>query len=383
MGDLEGLLLVVAAIYLAECVVWVPRGAVVFHRYWIKTWRLLHPSAVIGNERGGLFLANPLPPFGTVLVSPQFMLSLSPEAAYSYTAACINPNWRPVQLARHVFWEAIQSVAVDGKAILVNAEPFLRAPSPLAARPLADFLRRVRSLKPGERAAAIRKRVDEAFDSQTISARLAQCQTLARPVRLLANVLFAYVFVLAPMLVWQFGFGHLGWALLAGLLAQTITAALLFRRAHRALFPDASAERFTPFVTMLLAPPTAIRAHDLLSRHLLEPFHPLAVAQVLCPPHRFEEFARRTLLDLRFPMLPICPAATPEAARTEQWSRQAVLETAEKFIQRAGLRPEELLKPPARAEPRNLSYCPRCGGQFLSVELTCGDCGGRPVERFS
>src|SRR6266700_1553769 len=102
MGDLEGLLLVVAAIYLAECVVWVPRGAVVFNRYWIKTWRLLHPSAVIGNERGGLFLANPLPPFGTVLVSPLFMLS--PEAAYSYTSACINPNWRPVQLARHVFW---------------------------------------------------------------------------------------------------------------------------------------------------------------------------------------------------------------------------------------------------------------------------------------
>jgi hypothetical protein len=383
MGDLEGLLLVVAAIYLAECVVWVPRGAVVFHRYWIKTWRLLHPSAVIGNERGGLSLANPLPPLGTVLLSRQFMVSLSPEAAYSYTAACINPHWRPVQLARHVRWEAIQSVEVDGKAVFVNAEPFFRAPSPLAARPLADFLRRLHSLKVPERESAIRKKLEEAFDNEEISARLAEYQALARPVRWLANLLFAYVFVLAPMLVGAFGFGHLGWALLAGLLAQTITAAMLFRRAHRALFPDASAERFTPFVTMLLAPPTAIRAHDLLSRHLLEPFHPLAVAQVLCSPERFEEFARRTLLDLRFPMLPICPAGTPEAARTEQWSRQAVLGAAEKCIQRAGLRPEKLLQPPAPAEPRNLSYCPRCGGQFLSVELTCGDCGGRPLERFS
>jgi hypothetical protein len=383
MGDLEGLLLVVAAIYLAECVVWVPRGAVVFHRYWIKTWRLLHPSAVIGNDRGGLFLANPLPPLGTILLSRQFMVSLSPEAAYSYTAASINPNWRPIQLARHVGWEAILSVEVDGKAVFVNAKPFFRALSPSAARLLAGFLRRVSALKASEREAAIRQRLAEAFDGEKISARLAESQTLARPVRWLANVLFAYVFVLAPILVWQFGFGHLGWALLAGLLAQTITAALLFRRAHRALFPDASAERFTPFVTMLLAPPTAIRAHDLLSRHLLERFHPLAVARVLCPSRRFEEFARRTLLDLRYPMLPICPAATTEAARTEEWSRQAVLEAAEKFIERVSLRPEELLKPPAPAEARNLAYCPRCGGQFLSVELTCGDCGGRPLERFS
>src|SRR5713226_4127293 len=159
MGDLEGLLLVVAAIYLAECVVWVPRGAVVFHRYWIKTWRLLHPSAVIGNDRGGLFLANPLPPLGTVLLSRQFMVSLSPEAAYSYTAASINPNWRPVQLARHVRWEQIQSVEVEGKAVFVNAEPFFRAASPLAARPLADFLRRLRSLNAPERESAIRKRL--------------------------------------------------------------------------------------------------------------------------------------------------------------------------------------------------------------------------------
>src|SRR5258708_36785352 len=121
MGDLEGLLLVVAAIYLAECVVWVPRGAVVFHRYWIKTWRLLHPSAVIGNDRGGLFLANPLPPLGTGLLSRQFMVSLSPEAAYSYTAASINPNWPPTQLARHLGWEAIQTVRVGVQAVCVKA----------------------------------------------------------------------------------------------------------------------------------------------------------------------------------------------------------------------------------------------------------------------
>src|SRR5260370_36730359 len=117
----------------------------------------------MGMAAGGLSRANPLPPLGTVLLSRQFMVSLSPEAAYSYTAASINPNWRPVQLARHARWEAIQSVEVDGKTVFINAEPFFRALSPSAARLLAGFLRRVSALKAREREAAIRQSLAEAF----------------------------------------------------------------------------------------------------------------------------------------------------------------------------------------------------------------------------
>src|SRR5260370_6314697 len=154
----------------------------------------------MGMAAGGLSRANPLPPLGTVLLSRHSRVWLWPEAAYSYSAASINPNWRPVQLARHARWEAIQSVEVDGKTVFINAEPFFRALSPSAARLLAGFLRRVSALKAREREAAIRQRLSEAFASEKISPRLAESPTLAPPARRLADVLFPYGFGLAPVL---------------------------------------------------------------------------------------------------------------------------------------------------------------------------------------
>ena len=135
-------------------------------------------------------------------------------------------------------------------------------------------------------------------------------------------------------------------------------------------------------VTMLLAPPAAIRAPDLLARHLLENFHPLAVVPVLCSPGGFKSVARQALLDLRYPLLPVCPTNEPEPMATEHWFRAARQEAAEQFVQRAGLKPEELTAMPGPTEPANQSCCPRCGAQFVRRTGTCLDCGGRQIEPF-
>src|SRR5262245_15542754 len=113
MGDLESLLLILAAIYLTECVVWVRRGGVAIHRFWGKVWRVWHPGTLLANDRGAVFLANPLPPFGNVLLSHQSATSLSPEAALSFSAACINPNWRTPQPALLVKWSDVKTVGFE------------------------------------------------------------------------------------------------------------------------------------------------------------------------------------------------------------------------------------------------------------------------------
>ena len=60
MGELESLLLVLALIYLSECLVWVRRGALAFGTWRGKHFGILHPGAILANQRGGLLLANPL-----------------------------------------------------------------------------------------------------------------------------------------------------------------------------------------------------------------------------------------------------------------------------------------------------------------------------------
>jgi hypothetical protein len=382
MGELESLLLLLALIYLSECLVWVRRGALAF-----ASWRGdrfgLQPSGTwMGNQRGGLLLSNPLPPLGTVFIVPDLPLSLAPAAVFAYSSVCLDPAGRPWQTARHLSFGEVRNVAVDGRKLLVNGKVFLKAASTFSARWLAESLRRLRKSTEPDRAAAIKQILNESLDADMLTARWRVLQKCARPIRILSNGLFVYLFLVVVPLIWRFGFGQFGLWLLVGMLAQTIAIAVLFRRAHQSLYPDAGEERLKAFLTMLLAPPSAIRAPDLLARHLLENFHPLAVAQVLCSPGRFKSFARQALLDLRYPLLPVCPTNEPEPMATEQWFRSARQEAAEKFVQRAGLKPDELTAMPGPTEPANQSCCPRCGAQFIRCTGTCLDCGGRPLQPF-
>jgi hypothetical protein len=195
-------------------------------------------------------------------------------------------------------------------------------------------------------------------------------------VRGLSNALLGYVFGVAPVVIWHFGF-KLSWlGLLAGLLGLTSATAFCFFRAHRALYPDAEDERFTQTLTILLAPTTAMRAHDALSRPLMEGFHPLAIASVLLPEKDFRDFARRVLLDLRQPALPPCPNDNQAARETELQARSALRSAAEEFLKKAGVGPGDLCGPPAPADESCRAYCPRCDAQFITVEGKCADCGG-------
>ena len=382
MGELESLLLVLALIYLSECLVWVPRGALAFASWRGSRFGLRPAGTWMGNQRGGLLLSNPLPPLGTVFIVPDLPLSLTPAAVFAYSSVCLDPAGRPLQTARHLSFKEIRNIAADGRKLLVNGELFLKATSTFSARWLAELLRRLRKTPEHERAAAIRQMLHESLDTEKLSARWRDFQTRVRPILILSNGLFVYLFLVVAPLILRFGFGQFGLWLLVGMLAQTITIAVLFRRAHKSLYPDAGEERLKPFLTMLLAPPAAIRAPDVLARHLLEHFHPLAVAQVLCSPDQFKNFARQTLLDLRYPLLPVCPTNEPESLATEQWFRAARQGAVEKFIQRAGLKPDELTAMPGPTEPANQSCCPRCGAQFVTRTGTCSDCGGRALEPF-
>jgi hypothetical protein len=207
-------------------------------------------------------------------------------------------------------------------------------------------------------------------------------QTWVRPVQLLTNALFLYLLLLVPVLIWQVGLKRTWLGLLVGLLALTSTTALLFRRAHRSLYPEAEDDRFTHVLTVLLSPATAIRAHDLLSRGLLETFHPLAVIQAFCPPGTFRAHAEKVLLDIRFPAGPVTAAGGPEAEAVRRISRSVLQAAVEAFLRQSGIDPEELVKPPVPADDTCRAYCPRCRAQFIRRDGTCPDCVGVALVEF-
>jgi hypothetical protein len=382
MTELELLFLVLVLIYGWECTCWVPRGSVLLRSWLGRRWRLGHPGEVLGNQRGGLLLAPPLPPLGTVLTANQYPLSLSPEAALAYVAPSINPGWRPTQTGRLIRWAEVREVRTSGKAVLVNGNLFLKAASPSFAACVAGQLRQLSQLQPSMRQSAIEAFLTQSLDPGAVQRRWQEFRKLTARVRVVTNLLFGYLFVLAPLLIWFLGLRLCWLGLLVGLLALTTTTAVSFHRAHKALYPAAEDERFTHTVILLLSPATTIRAQDVLSRPLLESFHPLALAKVFCPEQEFRAFARSVLREIRFPGLPVCPGAEPAAQRAESHAREALQRAVEAFLKQSGLSLEELAQPPAPADDTCRAYCPRCLSQFTEAAGTCADCGGRALVAF-
>lgn len=382
MSEVQLLFLVLAAFYGWECACWVRRGSVAFSTWLGRNWRARHPGTLLGNQRGGFIFAAPLPPLGTLLTASQFPLSLSPEGMLAAVATSVNPGWRPPQSEIFFPFPEIREIGTRGRKLFINGELALKTSSAELARQFAKEVQQLVKLSPPQREAALNEGTRAALDARHVEDRWSVFQKLSRPVRLFGNALFAYLFLVAPGLIWQFGF-KLSWlGLLIGLFALTTATAVLFHRAHRALYAQAEDERFTHTLTILLAPMTAMRAHDALSRPLFETFHPLALAKVFLPTNDFHDFSRRVLLDLRHPALPVCSSAEPAAHATEFYARTTLRHAVESFLTQSGVEPDELCRPPASMDASCRAYCPRCRAQFTKASGTCVDCGGLALVAF-
>jgi hypothetical protein len=264
--------------------------------------------------------------------------------------------------------------------VIFSKHTLLKAPSARLARDLAFTLHRLASIPPNQRTPAIRDLFEGRLDRANFQRTWERFGQSSRTLRWLCNGLFIYVFIIVPGIIYFVGLNRCWLPLLLCLVTITSSIALHFRRAHSALYPEEHDERFTQSLTILLAPTTAIRALDLLARPLLERFHPLLIASAFCPQELFLTFARRVLLDLRQPALPICPLTDPAAIRMEQFSRETWLLVIEQFLCKTGLDLTDLTRAPVAADDSCHSYCPRCQTQFVWTSGQCADCGGVPLR---
>jgi hypothetical protein len=383
MTELQLLLLIFTLIYLWECVCWINRGSVGFLTWFGRRWSIAHPASLIGNQSGGFILASPLPPLGTVLIGNQYPLSISPDAVLAYVATCVNPGARPTQSAKLFKFEDIRKVEALGKKVRINGELLLKVSSATYASHIAQQLNELAKLATGKREAALKEMVRDRFDTKAVSDQWQKLREQSANIRTLTNSLVVYLFIFVPAFIWRFGF-HMTWlSLLIGLLGFTIATAIFFRAAHKTFYPAAEDDRFTHFLTILLSPATTIRAHDTLSRPLLERFHPVAIAKVFCSEENFRAYASIILREIRYPALPICPNNDPAAQEAERFSRFLLEKTVEEFLKQNNVSLKKLLQPPAPGDLTCVSYCPRCLAQFTTLDGKCDDCGGLSLLPFS
>ena len=373
IGEGETLLFVLILLYLSECLIWVKRESVAFVSAW-RRWRLASPSSWLGNARGGLLFLNPLPPSGKVFLSHLSPVSISPSGVCALNVQTLPSEARsPYQTGEFLPFGKIKEAGVDGTFLTINDERFAKCATAKQARTLASLIATMTKASASKREGIARNWIAKQYSASDATALLKEAQTLIKPIKSLGLILFVFLFVLTPLLGGFFGLMTLIIPVAIVMVALAVEIAILFRRAHKKLFPAESSERLESLVKMILCPPVAIRAADILSKNLLAEFSPIVLAEVLTRSGE-RQFVRSVILDLKHPLGHELSDAS--AVETVMWAANEQLNVCDRYA-----KPDELSAPTQR-EDNSISYCPRCRCQFVVAAVECPDCPGVRVLEF-
>ena len=353
--------LVLLAMYLSECIAWVPDTGFAFRARPGRPWRRASdPFCVLGERWRGMS-AGWIPGTGGIAVAEAGPPPLSPHGV----CACAETG--PAEALRY---EDLGPLETDGVTVRAGSRVIARAGSPRQARRIRELLERLQTGEPREE--LIRAEHDRLLDTREARRRTARHRLCARPLAWITRALAAALFVVLPagLLV---GGMRAGAPLLAVALVLTGVAVWRFRALlHRAGGGRPTAERL---ITMLLMPPAAIRADDFLARDLFGGLHALALARTACDPLAACALAAEALRRLRHPIDPGGSACCEAGA----WVALHWRNRLERWIEAEYGPAAALLEPPAPETPSCVSYCPRCMQQYRAGRDQCSDCPGVPL----
>jgi len=381
MTDLQWLYAVLVFLYLLECGVWLRHGTLAWIRGWGRGWRMCHPSSLLGNARGGLIMASPLPPgFGAVLTGSAPTLACGEEGVLTSASTHLDSEPRTLQSGRFFEWNELSRCSVRGKRVIMDDVVLARCSSQAAALGQREWLRRLARAAPEERAGLAAEWSASAFDSAALEKRWGEFRSVARPLAWYCAVYFATLFGLVPLVVNRWGLSLTWPALLAIVGGLAALTTLAYRRAHRGLYPAADEDRFTQILMILLSPPLAVRALEWLGRPLFLAWHPLTLAAVFGRREEVSQLARRLLKQLKWPVPSEVPVEHARAAEVDLSWRELQEKAVRRLLRTHDLDPDELLQPPKALDESCRSYCPRCDAQFTTVIGKCRDCGGIALQ---
>lgn len=384
ISDGQTLLFILALLYLTECLIWVKKQSVVFVSIWGRRWRQATPISWLGNANGAMLILNPLPPPGRVFLSHLLPISISPSGVCAFNSQTLPSGARPAtQTGEFLPFSAIQKTGTDGLYLVLNGQKFAKCATPKQAKALAGIVETVRTAKVSKRETLVRSWLTKQFDARAASRLWSEADESIGVIRWACSMSFVFMFVGVPILVTLFGLEQLIVPLAVGILALALQIAVLFFSAHRKLFPAESQERLESLVKMIVCPPVSLRAADVLTRNLLAEYSPIVVANVLAGAGgRANQFARDFVLDLQYPLRH--EVTDEKAAETIHWMSAAQLKACLEHVARDGRVKVESLLQTAQREGESVSYCPRCGVQFVTgAGDECPDCPGVGLVAFS
>jgi hypothetical protein len=348
MSEFVLLWLVLAAIYLWDCLVLVPDGCV--------------PLRVIGAkfcpQGKGLQLARRSVHLSPLVPTRGMAICTGDRLWVSRDGMCSEAEGPHLNFAGQIF-RADESRVFTGKQVVANTG------SPQAAKQLATFFNSLPS-DPANREYQIRQRFARLLDARAVRRRLRLYRRF-RTYLAWDAVLALLMIVLAPL-----GFRMLGPLILVGVAAGFLVLLMdmvnIYARLYRSVWPEEPLP-WQHIAIMLLAPPAAMRVMDCFVRELFSEFHWIAVMCAAADQKTSRPAMRRYLRELEYPASWEVTECSVANAGRALWK-----ETVWEFVDRQFGSAGDLMSMPERESQIVARYCPRCVAQYVSGHR-CSDCG--------
>lgn len=361
MTDGQLLFAIFAALYLIECLRWIPLHS------WICTgraggrWHFRRPSKNFSARGIGAVLLSPLPPFHAHFVAMPWLFV--PEREHLVVR---DDN----HLAMRIAWEKI-APRVEGSCVIVAGLAVVRMPSELLAAEWCKRLQEWAVMPESGRENSFFDHAAKTLDAEALKETAAALAGRTRWLHANAGLILFWCFgVVSGVYAW-WGETVSLWIALLVLLGLQITQAILFWRATRTADPAFEVPyRFWKALAATLMPQHSVRAADHICRAVSSDPHPLA-ASLLLEPAEFLVHAGRFWREARFQKSWQSTGALPlEAAALDR------------FFKASGTDITALEERPDRDHGSG-SYCPRCLAQFQPTSGECRDCGDVELRAFS
>jgi hypothetical protein len=371
MNEVQVLFLVLAGVYLLQCIGWAPLDSEVLRIGWRFRAKLLPHGLRMRFGQHKLFFLNPFSPLAGAIVCELFPSVRTSKEESLAESNSSKPDEVTGRRTLRLSGQEKQKIQSTGKEVRSGGHLLFIAHSEAYASVLAGILDHVRKRSAQDRDRAFEREFEKMFDTKKVAQRLEEYWAHTVFLRTACVLLFAFLFLIAPVLVRLRGLERVWPVLLAYLIWSLAWIGWSFLRAHRALYPEQKDGRWQQVMVLALSPFSAIRANDVLLRDLFCAFHPDAVGYVLLSKDEARVQAERNLRHSMFRM---------------DWhftsSDAPMLRALQAFLMKVGMPPGDLLNAPQRESENCQTYCPLCLAQFVLAEGECPDCGDVQLKKF-
>lgn len=356
---------VFALLFCLESVIISGRGTVIIYSHLMKKWGYKVSETLPFFGARHLSLKTLFPPLGSAFITGSYPVIISPSGIM------LNPyegRWRSsgVNFFRY---SDIKTIGVSGTSLVINECSFCRLHSEYEAAWWKDKLILLVKTLPDKRAELINSILAWMFDIHTIQNSASEIFKKVRPLRILVNFLYLFLFAAAPLLVFFFTFENVLVPVLTVIFLLHTAGVILFHRAYRAVFKDRGFP-WSAVISIAFYPPAMIRSIDYFFKDSLIMFNSAAVSLSLMSPADSKRLISFLIREYTFFNFESDDKFEMEAA---DFYRESMLAEIKLLLNRNSINYSELLIPP---EPDDGSefYCPRCFCQYNGKVIRCEDC---------